>query len=85
VHVYTSILEGGCDPLSEQVLYTLNERVLPEAAAGGSVAAGKGPFMLSHLVAATLDELVQGGRALVLRAAPADGGEVIFCGELRRG
>jgi hypothetical protein len=84
VHVYTSIVEGGCAVGSGQVLYTLNERVLPDAAAGGSVTTGKGPFTLSHLVAAPLDDLLQGGRALVLRAAPADGGEVIFCGELRR-
>jgi hypothetical protein len=85
VHVYTSIVEGGCEGVSDHVLFALNDRVLPDAAAGGSVATGKGPFMLSHLVNAPLDELVQGGRALVLRTAPADGGEVIFCGALRRG
>jgi len=51
----------------------------------GNVANGRrGAFMLSHEVAVPLADLVGGHYALALRAAPQDGGQLLYCGVLRQ-
>jgi hypothetical protein len=39
---------------------------------------------MTHSVAARAQTLLAGRYLLVLRRVPADGGEIIFCGPLRR-
>jgi hypothetical protein len=85
VHVYTYIVEGRCGAVPARAAYDLNERVLPDIAAGGPVTSTKRPFVLAHLVAAPIERITSGEFALVLRSAPADGDRVLFCGELRAG
>jgi hypothetical protein len=83
VHVYTYIVDGRCDAVPAQAAFDLNERVLPDAANGGSVRGTRGPFLLVHLAPVPIGQIMDGRFALVMRSAPADGHDVIFCGELR--
>jgi hypothetical protein len=84
VHVYTYIVEGRCDAVPDRAAYALNDRVLPDPAAGGSVMSTKGPFVLSHEADVRFDEVMSGRFALVLRTAPADRDRAIFCADLRQ-
>lgn len=83
LHVYTYLYEGRCTALPATPAYSLNDRVLVRTARGHLASTRRGDFRLSHQVPMTLGELASGRYALALRAAPADGGEVLYCGELR--
>lgn len=83
LHVYTYLYEGRCTALPATPAYSLNDRVLVHTAHGQLASSRRGDFRLSHSVPMTLGELAGGRYALALRAAPADGGEVLYCGELR--
>jgi hypothetical protein len=80
VHVYTYIYEAGCGALPTRPAYSLNDRVLARKDKGGWA----GPFNLAQTTPLPMNELLSGRFSIVLRAAPADGGQVIYCGEMRR-
>jgi hypothetical protein len=83
LHVYTYLYEGRCAALPATPAYSLNDRVLVRTAPGHLASTRRGDFRLSHHVPMTVGELASGRYALALRAAPADGGDVLYCGELR--
>jgi hypothetical protein len=80
VHVYTYIYEAGCGALPVKPAYALNERVISTNRPGGWA----GPFKLVHTMPLPMNELLSGRFSIALRSAPADGDQVIFCGEVRR-
>ena len=83
LHVYTYLYEGRCTALPATPAYSLNDRVLVHTAHGQLASSRRGDFRLSHQVPMTLGELASGRYVLALRAAPADGGDVLYCGDLR--
>ena len=84
LHVYTYLYEGRCDALPAVPAYSLNQRVLVRTPRGDLARGRRGTFTLSHAVPLPLDELAGGRFALALRAAPQDGGELLYCGQLRQ-
>ena len=84
LHVYTYLYEGRCAQLPAASAYDLNDRVLVRTANGDIAQSRRGPFTLSHHVDLPLAALAGGRYALALRAAPADGGELLYCGDLQR-
>jgi hypothetical protein len=82
VHIYTYIHEGTCGNMQEMPVYSLNEVVLPSAPGGRIPMNSRGPFTLSKVAPLPLEELMSGRYSLVLRSAPADGHQIIFCGVL---
>jgi hypothetical protein len=80
VHVYTYIYEAGCGALPTKAAYALNENVL---ARGWDWGVG-GAFNLAHTTPLSMNELLSGRFSIALRSAPADGNQVIYCGEVRR-
>jgi hypothetical protein len=80
VHVYTYIYEAGCGALPAKAAYALNDRVLARKDTGGWA----GPFKLAHTTPLPMNELLSGRFSIALRSAPADGNQVIYCGEVRR-
>ncbi|MBC5784951.1 hypothetical protein H8N03_18535 [Ramlibacter sp. USB13] len=83
LHVYTYLYEGRCEALPQQPARALNDNVLVRTANGDIAQSRRGAFMLSHAVPLPLAELADGRYALVLRSSPADGGGLLYCGELR--
>src|SRR4030095_935236 len=79
VHVYTYIYEAACGALPTKPAYALNERVLVSSYWVGGPADS-----LAHTSPLPMNELLSGRFSIALRSAPEDGGQVIFCGELRR-
>ncbi|MDM0047720.1 hypothetical protein [Variovorax sp. J22R115] len=79
VHVYTYIYEAACGALPPQPAYALNEKVLVSSYWVGGPAES-----LAHTSPLQMNELLSGRYSIALRSAPGDGGQVIFCGELRR-
>jgi hypothetical protein len=79
VHVYTYLYEGSCSALPERPAMSLNDRVR-----WWGVTGRRGPS-LGQTARMPMDELLSGRYALALRSAPADGNELIYCGDLRRG
>jgi len=84
LHVYTYVYEGRCDALPAVPAYALNEQVLVRTTRGAVAVGRRGDFTLSHRAPVPLSELVDGRFVLALRAAPADGGGLLYCGDLRR-
>jgi hypothetical protein len=82
LHVYTYVYEGSCAALPAQPALSLNEQVLVRTARGDIAFGRRGAFTLSHVAPLPLDQLMDGRYALALRSAPADGGAVLYCGEL---
>ena len=80
VHVYTYIYEAGCGALPTKPAYALNDRVLARKDTGSWA----GPFKLAHTTPLPMNELLSGRFSIALRSAPADGDQVIYCGEVRR-
>jgi hypothetical protein len=83
LHVYTYLYAGRCNELPATPAIALTERVLVQGVRGNIAAGRRGAFTLSHLVPLPLPELASGRFALALRSAPADGGELLYCGDLR--
>lgn len=81
LHVYTYLYEGRCEALPAQPAYALNDNVLVRTPRGDFAQGRRGAFTLSHSVPLQLAEL--GRYALALRSSPADGGGLLYCGELR--
>jgi hypothetical protein len=75
-HVYTYLYKGTCNALPGTAAIALNRRVLVSQIWSSEA------FRLTHTVQMPIDALRQGGFALVLRTAPADGNRVIYCGEV---
>jgi hypothetical protein len=84
LHVYTYLYEGNCGQLPATAAYDLNDQVLVRTAEGNVAGSRRGPFTLSHRIDLPLDALVNGRYVLALRAAPADGGELLYCANLKR-
>ena len=84
LHVYTYLYEGRCAALPATPAYGLNRQVLVRTSRGDLATGRRGDFTLSHLAPLPLDQLTDGRFALALRAAPADGGGLLYCGELKR-
>jgi len=80
VHVYTYIYEAGCGALPAKPAFALNDRVLARKNTGSFA----GPFNLVHTTPLPMSDLLSGRFSIALRSAPADGDQVIFCGEVRR-
>jgi hypothetical protein len=78
VHVYTYIYAGSCKDLPAKPAWSLNDRVLAQRVAGAS----RAMLQLSHTVAAPIDALRGGRYAIALRTAPADGDQLLFCGDI---
>jgi hypothetical protein len=78
VHVYTYVYEGGCSALPASAAMTLNDRVLVTSPSGI-----EGPKLV-HTAPVPIDQLLTGRFSLALRSAPADGDQVLYCGELRK-
>lgn len=84
IHVYTYIYEAQCAALPNKAVYALNDRVLALDAMGNRGLSPRGPYNLVHIAPLSMSELLSGRFSIALRSAPADGDQVIFCGELRR-
>ena len=84
LHVYTFLYEGNCAQLPARAAFELNDRVLVRTVNGEIASSRRGAFTLSHAVELPLAELATGRYALALRAAPADGGELLYCANLQR-
>jgi hypothetical protein len=84
LHVYTYLYEGSCAQLPTQPVLDLNDTVLVHTATGEVAQTRRGAFTLSHRVDLPLATVAGGRYALALHAAPADGGELLYCGDLRR-
>ena len=83
VHVYTYLYEGTCEALPPVPAFSLNRDVLVRNERGDIARGRRGAFNLSHSVPLPLSELAGGRYALALRSAPADGGAMLYCGDLR--
>ena len=83
LHIYTYLYEGRCDALPGTPAYALNEQVLVRTPRGDLAMGRRGAFTLSHAVPLPMAELAGGRFALALRSAPQDGGDLLYCGELR--
>ena len=84
LHVYTYLYEGQCAALPQQPAFSLNDNVLVRSTRGELAQGRRGAFTLSHKVPLPIAELAGGRYALALHSAPADGGGLLYCGELRR-
>ncbi|NML45069.1 hypothetical protein HHL11_15025 [Ramlibacter sp. G-1-2-2] len=82
LHVYTYLYEGRCGALPAAPAYALTQQVLVRTPQGNLAASRRGAFTLSQLAPLPLDELAGGRFALALRASPADGGGLLYCGEI---
>jgi hypothetical protein len=80
VHLYTYIHRGSCAALSAAPEHALTERVLPHGP--GSGARGGGPFELRNTAPVPLAALQATPHAIVVKGAPADRSEVLFCGDV---
>ncbi|MBM7062890.1 hypothetical protein JQX08_19415 [Pseudomonas sp. UL073] len=76
VHLYTYLYPGSCAQPGAKPAFALNEVVLPRQQTR------LGPWILSKQIPLPLNELRARNYALVLRTAPADGNQTIFCGVL---
>lgn len=74
--LYTYVYSGQCGSLGTKPVYELNKSVSTEFY---SPMPG---FHLQKYVPVAYDTLRSGGYALVVKQAPADGGQDIFCGNL---
>lgn len=76
VRLFAYVYPGSCAARGEQPSYALNNTVLTEhrGSADG--------WRLSRIARAPLTKLRAAPHALVLRTAPADGSQDIFCGEI---
>ncbi len=79
VHLYTFIHRGTCGQMDASPAYEANRVVL--ASTAGSRAAG--PFRVSNVAKVALAELRGSPYVVVIRSAPADGNELMFCGDIR--
>ena len=79
VRLFAYVHPGSCAARGAQPSYALNNTVLTEhrGSADG--------WRLSRIAKVPLAELRATPHALVLRTAPADGGQDIFCGEIPQG
>lgn len=79
VRMFAYVYPGSCAARGEQPGYALNNTVLTEhrGSADG--------WRLSRIAQVPLAELRAAPHALVLRTAPADGSQDIFCGEIPLG
>jgi hypothetical protein len=83
VHVLTYLYEGSCGQLPDRPAYSLNDQVLVRRDTGGLAVGPRGSMRLSHQAPLPIDELASGRFALALRSAPADGNQLLYCGDLR--
>jgi hypothetical protein len=84
VRVSTAIHEGDCDDPVQPAAYVLDRDLHLHTTTGQWARSTRGAFTMRHSVAAPAQTLLAGRYLLVLRRVPADGGEIIFCGPLRR-
>jgi hypothetical protein len=82
VHVYTFVHPGSCGDLAAQPAYSLNEVVLVSTVSGRIAIQHRGELRLAHRVPVPVADLLREPHAIVLRTAPADGDQIIFCGDL---
>lgn len=82
VHLYGYIREGTCSTTEARRTYSLTRKVLAHPAARSGSIPAAGPLQLTTSAAVSLTTLRAQPHALEVRAAPADGGERIFCGEI---
>ena len=83
VRVFTYLYEGSCGQLPERPAYSLNDQVLVRRDTGSLAFGPRGSMRLSHEAPLPIDELASGRFALALRSAPADGNNLLYCGDLR--
>jgi len=75
LNLLTYIYAGSCSALAEKPVYSLNQTIQTLRVDGG--------WRLSKSIPATLQNLREGGYALVLRTTPADRSMNIFCAEIK--
>ena len=75
VHLYASLHRGSCGALEEPAEHALTERVLAETWRNG-------PYTVRAAIAVPLARLRASARAIVVRNAPADGAQLLYCGNL---
>lgn len=80
VRLYTFVYRGSCAHHDEKPAFSLNESTQPYTPGRPAVA---GPFTLSKTVPLPMAALRSGGYAVVVRASPVDGGDDLFCGDIR--
>lgn len=84
IHVYTYVYAADCANLSSTPVWSLNDRVLPTDVTG-TPGGTRSMLSISHILPASLPELRSHKYSVVLRTAPADGDQPIFCGEIGPG
>jgi hypothetical protein len=79
VHLYTYIYQGTCAALSVRPEHALLARVLAHTP---NAARSSGPFELRNTAPTRLAALQATPHAIVVKAAPADRNEDLFCGNI---
>ena len=80
IHLYTYIYDGVCASLAARPSHSLTAVVL---ARSGAAAGQMGPpYTVSNTAAVRLSELRATPHAIVVRSAPADGNQSLFCGDI---
>jgi hypothetical protein len=82
VHVYTYIYAAACGSLPSTPTWSLNDRVLVDGVSGAASLGAPTMLTISHTIPASLRDLRSGRYAIALRTAPADGNQMIFCGDI---
>ena len=78
VHLYTYIHQGTCGALSAKPAHALLDRVLAQPPGARS----NGPFEVRNTAPTQLAALRAMPHAILVKGAPADGNEDLFCGNI---
>ncbi len=76
IRIYTFIYPGSCEKLGKKPAYEMNDTVTTDRV-------GKNAWRVNKKIPASLDGLLAGHYAVVVRSSPSDGNRDLFCGDIR--
>lgn len=83
IHLYTFIFEGSCVVHAQKPAFALTETVLATSVANpGGIGSFGGPLTLANAAPVSYAALRAKPYAIVVKSAPSDGDQDLFCGDI---